>query len=190
MTRSVTRLWLVRHGPTHAKRMIGWTDLPADLSDRAAIGRLSAALPADAPVVSSDLIRAVATADAVAESRPRLPHAPDLREFHYGAWENLAFDAIEGPELRTYFEQPGAHRAPGGESWDDVSARVGAALNRLRGPADLIVVAHMGVILTQWARATGRRPYAALAQKIDNLSLTRIDLGPSDSTPIFANRLP
>ena len=26
----MTRLWLVRHGPTHAKSMIGWTDLPAD----------------------------------------------------------------------------------------------------------------------------------------------------------------
>ena len=58
----MTTLWLVRHGPTHAKAMIGWTDLPADLSDAGAIARLRAALP-DAPIVSSDLIRAVTTAD-------------------------------------------------------------------------------------------------------------------------------
>ena len=30
----MTRFWLVRHGPTHAKTMVGWTDLPADLSAR------------------------------------------------------------------------------------------------------------------------------------------------------------
>lgn len=56
----MTRLWLIRHGPTHAKGMVGWTDLPADLSDTAQIARLRAALP-DAPVVSSDLLRAVQT---------------------------------------------------------------------------------------------------------------------------------
>ena len=80
------RLWLVRHGPTHAKGMCGWTDLPADLSDGAAINRLSLALP-DAPVVSSDLLRARATADALADGRPRLPHEPGLREMRFGDWE-------------------------------------------------------------------------------------------------------
>jgi hypothetical protein len=35
----MTRFWLVRHGPTHAKAMIGWTDLAADLSDQSALRR-------------------------------------------------------------------------------------------------------------------------------------------------------
>ncbi|MDB2407756.1 histidine phosphatase family protein [Jannaschia sp.] len=185
----MTRLWLIRHGPTHAKRMIGWTDLPADLSDTAALTRLQAALP-DAPIVSSDLIRAVATADALQGTRDRLPHAQPMREFHYGDWEDRPFDAIEEPALRAYFETPGAIRAPNGESWNDVAARVHAALTDLaRGP-DLIVVAHMGVILTLWARARGLAPYAALAQKIVNLSLTRIDWMDGVLTPHYANRLP
>jgi broad specificity phosphatase PhoE len=185
----MTRLWLIRHGPTHAKRMVGWTDLPADLSDTAALARLEAALP-DAPVVSSDLIRAVATADAVQGRRDRLPHTHALREFHYGAWEDRPFDAIDEPALRAYFETPGSIRAPGGESWNDVAARVHMSLHDLaRGP-DLIVVAHMGVILTLWARARGVAPYEALAQKIDNLSLTRIDWNEGTLTPQFANRLP
>ena len=64
MDKPVT-LWWVRHGPTHAKTMVGWTDLPADLSDRAQLDRLRAYLP-DAPVVCSDLLRARQTADAVA----------------------------------------------------------------------------------------------------------------------------
>lgn len=42
---TAARLWWVRHGPTHAKTFIGWTDRPADLSDTAALARLAAFLP-------------------------------------------------------------------------------------------------------------------------------------------------
>lgn len=185
----MTRLWLIRHGPTHARTMVGWTDLPADLSDRAALARLSAALP-EAPVVSSDLIRAVATADAVQGDRIRLPHEPALREFDYGDWDHRPFAQIDGPELRAFLDDPGDRRAPGGESWNDVAARVGTAFDRLATGPDLIVVAHMGVILTQWARATGQTPRDALAQRIGNLSLTRIHLTAAGPRAVSANRLP
>ncbi|MGB3690564.1 MAG: histidine phosphatase family protein [Jannaschia helgolandensis] len=188
----MTRLWLIRHGPTHSRRMVGWTDLPADLSDTAALARLSAALP-QAPVVSSDLIRAVDTATAILGERPRLPHDPALREFDYGAWDNQPFDAIDSPELRCFFDTPGTPSAPGGESWNDLSHRVETAINRLvadTNPSDLIVVAHMGVILTLWARAADLRPFDALRQKIDNLSLTRINLTPAGPVAISANHKP
>ncbi|MEM7642840.1 MAG: histidine phosphatase family protein [Pseudomonadota bacterium] len=183
-----TRLWFVRHGPTHARRMVGWTDLPADLSDAAKIARLDAALP-HAPVVSSDLIRAVATADAVAGDRPRLAADRDLREFHYGDWEDRSIADLPEAETRPYFETPGDIRAPGGESWNDVAARVEAALARLPG-GNVIVVCHFGVILTQWARATGLAPHAALAQPLGNLGLTRIDWTDSGPVPVFADRHP
>lgn len=188
----MTRLWLIRHGPTHARTMVGWTDLPADLSDTGALSRLSAALP-QAPVVSSDLIRAADTATAIQGDRPRLSNDPALREFNYGAWDNRQFDAIDCPELRSFFDAPGEQCAPGGESWNDVSRRVEAALDRTiraRDMTDLIVVAHMGVILTLWARSTGLKPFDALAQKIDNLSLTRIDLTPDGPVAISANHKP
>ncbi|MFT7136552.1 MAG: alpha-ribazole phosphatase, partial [Akkermansiaceae bacterium] len=45
----------VRHGPTHEKTLVGWRDVPADLSDHAQIARLNAHLPRDAILVSSDL---------------------------------------------------------------------------------------------------------------------------------------
>ncbi len=65
----------VRHGPTHEKTFVGWRDVPADLSDTAFIDRVRAHLPAEALVVSSDLIRSVHTADALASpSHIRLPH--------------------------------------------------------------------------------------------------------------------
>jgi len=82
-----TRLWFVRHGPTHSKAAVGWTDIPADLSDLAALTRLSNYLPKEANIISSDLQRASATADAVQGARNRLPNTASLREMNFGDWD-------------------------------------------------------------------------------------------------------
>jgi broad specificity phosphatase PhoE len=174
----MTRFWLVRHGPTHAKTMIGWTDLPADLSDQAALRRLRAHLP-QAPVISSDLSRAVATADAL--DRPRLPHDPALREIHFGQWEARSFAEVEAEDpalIRAFWDSPGDIRPPGGESWNDLTARTWAALDRLQGPPDLIIVAHFGPILAALQRATGQTALQVFAHRIDPLSVTRLSLDP------------
>ena len=169
----MTRLWLVRHGPTHAKAMVGWTDLPADLSDVDAIARLSDHLP-DSPVVSSDLSRAVSTADAIQAQRPRLPHDAALREIHFGDWEMATFS--DDPLMRAYWETPGDIAPPNGESWNAVAARVSAAIDGYLalGLPDLIVVGHFGMILTQVQRALSITPYEAFGHRIDNLSVTEI----------------
>ena len=177
----MTRLWLVRHGPTHAKAFAGWRDIPADLSDTEALSRLNAHLPANVPVISSDLVRASATADALCQNRPRLPHDPDLREFHFGDWDGLGFAEVSArwPDLsRRYWEEPGHISPPGGESWVAAAARIDAAIDRLAQHPEVIVVAHFGAILTQYQRAAGMTPYEALAQGIDNLSVTCLTLDP------------
>ena len=173
----MTRLWLVRHGPTHAKAMVGWTDLPADLSDLDAIARLSDHLP-DAPVVSSDLSRAVCTADAIQAQRPRLPHDAALREIHFGDWEMATFS--DDPLMRAYWETPGDIAPPNGESWNAVAARVSTAIDGYLalGLPDLIVVGHFGMILTQVQRALSITPYEAFGHRIDNLSVTEITTAP------------
>jgi broad specificity phosphatase PhoE len=161
--------------------MLGHADRPADLSDRAALARLSAALPAGAPVASSDLVRATATADAVAGDRPRLPPDPALREIDFGAWEGLTADEVEDrARLMAFWDEPGAVSAPDGESWDMLVARVDGAVERLLAPGrpDVIVVAHMGVILTQVQRALRVNAYEAFGHRIEPLSLTRIATGP------------
>lgn len=172
------RLFWVRHGPTHARTMVGWSDLPADLSDAAQIARVAGFLPADAPVISSDLSRAAATADAIAGTRPRLPHDAGFREMHFGAWELKRFDEIEDQaHARAFWEDPGDIRPPGGESWHDVSARVDTAVARLLAtePAqDLVIVAHFGAILTQLQQALRLDAAEAFAHKIDNLSVTEL----------------
>lgn len=174
----MTRLHLVRHGPTHAEGMVGWSDLPADLSDAAALARLSAALPGSALLISSDLRRAVQTADALAGARTRLPHDRALRELHFGAWElrrHAEIEAEDPDRIRAFWERPGEVRPPGGESWQELRARVDAAIDALIGShegKDLIVVAHFGVILTQLQRARRLGPEQAFAQRIDPLSVT------------------
>lgn len=169
------RLWLVRHGPTGAKGMCGWTDLPANLSDAAAINRLSLALP-EAPVVSSDLGRAVRTADALADGRPRLPHEPALREIHFGAWEmrtHAEAEAEDAALARALWEAPGDVAPPGGESWNALRTRVTGALDRLQARhPELIAVCHFGPILAAVQRARGIPAVEAFAQRIEPLSLT------------------
>lgn len=178
----MTQLFLVRHGPTHAKTMVGWSDLPADLSDTAALDRLAAFLPDDALVISSDLIRASATADAILQNRTRLPHDPDLREIHFGDWELKSFRDIEAEDptrIRAYWEHPGEVRPPRGESWNDVAARVDGAVDRLiaaHAPTNLVIVAHFGVILTQIQRAEQLSASEVFANRIDNLSVTSIKI--------------
>ncbi|MBE1283621.1 MAG: histidine phosphatase family protein [Rhodobacteraceae bacterium] len=177
----MTRLFLVRHGPTHAKSMVGWSDLPADLSDTAQIARLSAYLPSDAVVVSSDLSRAVDTAHAIqGDGHTRLPHHPDLREIHFGAWELRTWaeiDAEDPDHIRAYWETPGDVRPPGGESWNEVCARANRTIDELiqaYSGRNLIVVAHFGMILTQVQRAEQLTAEEAFSHRIDNLSVTEI----------------
>lgn len=171
----------VRHGPTHEKAFVGWRDVPADLSDTDQIDRLRAHLPETALVISSDLIRASTTADAVqGPAHRRLANDPDLREFNFGLWDGMHFTQVaeRDPTLsRAYWETPGDVRPPEGESWNMAAARVNNRvdlLNAAHPEADIIAVAHIGVILTQVQRGLGVTAYQALSHEIDNLSHTRI----------------
>jgi broad specificity phosphatase PhoE len=187
----------VRHGPTHQKSFVGWRDVPADLSDTAQIERLQVHLPKPALVISSDLVRATATADALqGDTHTRLPHHPDLREFDFGDWDGLHFSEVSEmhPKLsRAYWETPGDICAPNGESWNMSAARVNRvvdALNTAHPDAHIIAVAHFGVILTQVQRALGVAPYQALSHKIDNLSVTRIQWAQGAAQIDVINHLP
>ncbi|MDF1729302.1 MAG: histidine phosphatase family protein [Sulfitobacter sp.] len=171
----------VRHGPTHEKGFVGWRDVPADLTNAALMARLDAHLPKDAVLVSSDLIRSVATADALARpERQRLGHEEGLRELNFGIWDGMHWKDIaeRDPDLsRAYWATPGDIRAPDGESWNEAAHRVGAVVDRLsvdHPETHIIAVAHFGVILTQLQRALGASPKEVMAHKIDNLSVTTL----------------
>lgn len=176
----VLTIWWLRHAPTHQKTFTGWRDVPADLSDVPQLKRVSQALPKGALVASSDLIRATATAAAIADGRDRLPADPRLREFNFGAWDGMTFSdvAARDPETsRAFWENPGAIRAPGGESWNELRQRADHYVEELHtgfDGHDIIAVAHMGLILTQIQMALDVTPAEALSHQIDPLSITRL----------------
>lgn len=181
----MSRVFWVRHGPTHETAFVGHRDVPADLSDTPQIARLDSDLPDDAIVVSSDLLRAVDTASAIQNGRHRLPHNRDLREFDFGDWDGLHHSDVTArdPDLvRRFWETPGDLAAPGGESWNMVAARVSAAIDAIitQNPRrDIIAVAHIGVIMTQIQRASGCNAYQAMSHQIANFSITEIQMWPT-----------
>lgn len=177
----MTRFWWVRHGPTHRKDMIGWTDVAADLSDVDRLTRLDAYLPTEAPVISSDLLRCRATAEALIGARRDLGPDRQLREIHFGDWEarTSAELAAAEPDLsQEFWSAPGDVALSGGESWNAMADRVNARVRRLCDEfpdQDVIAVAHFGVILSQIQMAAGMSPQAAISFQVDYLSVTRID---------------
>jgi alpha-ribazole phosphatase len=69
-------------------------------------------------------------------------------------------------------------RAPNGESFVDLVARVGRAIARMthaRQGGDIVAVAHGGTIRAAIAIALGLPPRGGFAFMIDNCSLTRLD---------------
>lgn len=174
----MTRIWLVRHAPTHAKAAIGWTDMEADLSDTAALDRLDAHLPRPARLISSDLKRATATAAALSRDREVMSPKPDLREVHFGDWEGLSFEDIarrDPARSVAFWEAPATTPAPGGEALGDVAARVGPVLEGLAGAdEDIVVVCHMGAILAALAHTTAMPLPVVMRFVIAPLSVTRV----------------
>lgn len=167
----------VRHGPTHAKTMIGWTDLPADLSDTAQVARVREYLPADGTLISSDLRRAVDTASAVAHAPTEHTRTAALREIHFGAWEGRSHAEVEAEDrdrIFAFWDQPGEIAPPGGESWNAFRGRVDGFVDAWQNPGPIVAVAHLGVIVSQIQKALNLPAREAFAHKIDNLSVTHL----------------
>jgi len=185
---AVTRWWWIRHAPVpDGGRIYGQRDLACDCSDSEVFAGLAAELPVDAVWVTSGLMRAKQTAEAIRAAEPRkfagaLPTAVrELDEQHLGEWQGLerkAFYAARNVGSRTLWFAQADERPPGGESFTDLVDRVAPAIRRLtaehRG-RDIVAVTHGGTIRAALGLALGLAPQAALAFSTDNCSLTRLD---------------
>ena len=172
--------WWVRHGPTHAKTLIGHTDIAADLSDTAGLHRLKNFLPTKAYFISSDLIRAKTTARKLLDQHREPVLARSLREIDFGVWEGRSFEdiAVSDPDIsREYWEHPGDIAPENGESWNVFSTRIHNEINLILNrdhSRNIVLVAHFGVILAALQLAGNLPARSVFSFKIDNLSVTRI----------------
>lgn len=181
-----TRWWWVRHAPVVGpnEHIYGQRDLEANCSDEALFRGLAELLPKDATLITSDLRRTIQTADAIGAAGLPLAQAtrdPAMREQHLGAWQGVRRDEFARQRPRRpgrSWLAPAHERAPEGESFLDLMARVAPAVSRHsdahRG-RDIICVAHGGTIRAALAIALGLDPERALNVLVANCSVTRLD---------------
>ena len=140
--------------------------------------------------------RATATAKKIRSGNQKIITDFNLREFNFGLWDGLAFSEVarEYPvESKDFWEKPGAVTAPEGESWNMVQGRVSKAVKKYTKAyqgSHIIAVAHFGTILTQVQLAIKKTPYEVLSQKIDNLSVTRIQINEKETALKELNFIP
>jgi broad specificity phosphatase PhoE len=150
---------LTRHGSTprsDPEQHLGQgIDVGLSAEGEAAAGALAARLDAVAfdRIVSSPLRRAVQTAEILAAGRAVETDAR-LAEMDYGEWEGLTYAEIEARDLqrrRRWEADPATEHCPGGESGDEVAARVRTLLadaiglagsGAPKGEGRILVVAH------------------------------------------------
>jgi broad specificity phosphatase PhoE len=158
-------LILVRHGESTGNRVRMFAPDPQELpltelgyaQARAAAHRISELFDAKM-VVASPFLRAQETARIIAAvvAAP-LRTEPDLYERDVGIFRGQSYDSLA--QARGYAaDRPWTWRPEGGESYEDVMARVAPVLDRLareNRDSDVVVVSHGGVMMTLWAYLVG-----------------------------------
>ena len=183
------QLLLIRHGATtfsESSRYTGQQDCPLSTRGQRQISALAQRLSAVplAAIITSDLQRALLTAQAIAE-----PHDldiqidRDLREMAMGAWEGRTYAEIQAQapaQLAEWMRDPAAHAPPGGETMLQVRERVLRALQRWYGvyPHQRILwVTHGGVIQTLLCDILGLAWQCYWQIRCDPATITEIEWG-------------
>ncbi|KXP04499.1 histidine phosphatase family protein [Tsukamurella tyrosinosolvens] len=190
-----TRVILLRHGQTPAsvQRLYSGRGNPSltDLgreqaAEAAALLRLT---PIDA-ILSSPLDRARQTADAVAAGRGLTVEVDDdLIETDFGEWEGLSFgEARErDPELHARWLGDTSVAAPGGESFDEVHARVAGLVERVTAEhagRTVLLVSHVTPIKTALRIALDVGPQLLYRLHLDLASISIADFYPDGGASV------
>ena len=181
-----TRIVAIRHGETAWNvdtRIQGHLDIALNDTGRWQARQVARAL-ADEPlaaVYTSDLQRAHATAQAIAQaSGAPLVAEPGLRERSFGELEGRTFAEIEAelPEQARRWRQRDPHFAPtGGETLVQLRERIAATTHRLAAQHTeqlIVLVAHGGVLDMLYRLATGLDLQAPRTWLVTNASINRL----------------
>lgn len=182
-----TRWWWVRHAPVceDGGRIYGQSDIGCDCSDTVVFKGVARFLPRNAVWFSSHLKRTHQTAQAIWDAgfpKPHsMPHEKAFAEQDLGEWQGLnraEFFALRPAAISSYWFAPAEERAPGGESFNDLSDRTVEGIRRISAAhagKDIVCVSHGGPIKAAIAHALGLPASAGFAFTIDNCSVTRLD---------------
>ena len=198
---SVVRWWWLRHAPVPCPvgRIHGNLDVACDTSDEADFARLAQAIPVNAVLVESGLLRCRQTTGALEKAGLRLPPPvieTAFQEQDFGRWQGRSWPDLEtakDPDLAEFWNNPAYAVPPGGESFRAQIDRVATAIDRLGTlfeGRDILCVSHAGTIRAALAHALSMKAEAALSFTIQPLSLTRIDLIAPGWRVDCVNRLP
>ena len=186
------RLALLRHGPTLWNvqgRIQGHTDIPLSDEGLEKMRGLRPPSPFEkARAFVSPSRRARQTAEALGLRDASWD--PRLMEQNWGRWEGLSRAGILASDGEDAFERAGkglAFRPPGGESTEELHARVTAFLiDVARLDDDVIAVAHLGVLRAAYTLATGWDMTAPMPPDLDVSKILILHLLP-DGTPSLSS---
>jgi glucosyl-3-phosphoglycerate phosphatase len=159
------RVFLLRHGRTAwnaERRFQGQADPPLDDVGRAQAYEVAALVGALSPdvLVSSDAVRAVQTAEPIAEiTGLEVMVDARLRERSLGHWEGLTRDDVAQryPDEYTDWIAGRDVSRRGGETRKQVAARALAAFTDLPGAASSVVVTHSATAMALCSALLGMR---------------------------------
>lgn len=163
-----TKVCIIRHGETDwnlAQRIQGQTDIPLNETGRAqalAMAFNSAHYQFTA-VYSSDLVRAIETANALAQREElEVKQLPELRERHYGIFQGVLKNEApkQFPKENTLYLARDLHyNFETGESLTEFARRVLTVFDwlvRHHTNQQIAVICHAGLLDVMYRNATGR----------------------------------
>jgi broad specificity phosphatase PhoE len=178
-------LVLVRHGRTEAnagRRLQGLLDLPLDDVGLAQAADVASWLGKPDRVISSPLLRARQTAEAFG-----MPYEVDDRwlELDYGSLDGVLIADV-GEDVWARWRVDPTYRAGGGESMDEMRARVVTAAKEVLADANrqiVVVTSHVSPIKAAVTWALDVDVTAMWRCHLDQASVTRI--GESSRGPVL-----
>jgi broad specificity phosphatase PhoE len=164
-----THVFLIRDGVTdwHAEgKVLGHRDIALNDEGQRQAQRAADALAgvAIAEVISSPLVRALQTAEAIGgRFGIEVARDPRLIDFKAGKWEGMTYaEVLAQPEIKQFVRDPSSERIPGADRLRDVSARAVAAVEQAlednpSGDA-VAMVTHAGIIRVLLTHYLGSPP--------------------------------
>jgi len=197
------RFWWVRHAPVKGNdgRCYGNNDVDCDVSEISKFSNLANMLPDNSFVYSSQLSRTIKTLRAAeAQGFIGVTHNIDknFAEQNLGLWAGLKYEDLDKKTQKLGVYHPNwlcdpNHTPPDGESYNDLYLRVVNSLKKIINKGlsgDYVIFSHGGPIRAAISFALYASPEDSLPFRIDNISVSRLDLIEDSWQIRFINLIP